>query len=238
MDGQESVVGRVESDNESRFDQEPPEEAQVADVEEDDPAADVSMTEPGDIAEEPSLSETLDLALTPGAELEEEHEVDVRLPRLQGGRRRHKHVLTKKEPVPEDQLKPEQRLLLLDTWRRSGLPAGDFGDMVGVSKHTLYAWKKRFDDHGPAGLMDRPRKGAHTMKLADLTKRTILMLKEANPSWGCQRISDMLLRGPALPASATSVAKVLKEAGYELKEEPTDPHPDHQRSFERVLGGC
>jgi transposase InsO family protein len=44
----------------------------------------------------------------------------------------------------------------------------------------------------------------------------------------------MLLRGPALPASATSVAKVLKEAGYELKEEQTDPHPDHQRSFERA----
>ena len=234
MDGQEAVVGRAESDNESRFDQEPPEEAQAADVEEDDPAADVTVTTPDDVAQDPTLSETLDLALTPGAELEEDHEVDVSLPRLQGGRIRRKHVLTKRESAPEDQLKPEQRLLLLDTWRRSGLPAGDFADMVGLSKQTLYTWKKRFDDHGPAGLMDRPRKGAHTMKLADLTKRTILMLKEANPSWGCQRISDMLLRGPALPASATSVAKVLKEAGYELKEEPTDPHPDHQRSFERA----
>ena len=42
------------------------------------------------------------------------------------------------------------------------------------------------------------------------------MLKQANPEWGCQRISDMLLRGPALPASAAAVARVLHEAGYQI----------------------
>ena len=60
------------------------------------------------------------------------------------------------------------------------------------------------------------------------------MLKEKNPEWGCQRISDMLLRGPALPASPSSVAKVLHEAGYEAKEEATHPHRDHVRRFERA----
>ena len=50
---------------------------------------------------------------------------------------------------------PQQRLLLLDTWQRSGLPAGDFAALVGVSKHTLYAWKKRFDAAGP-GRADGP----------------------------------------------------------------------------------
>ena len=37
------------------------------------------------------------------------------------------------------------------------------------------------------------------------------MLKEANPTWGCQRISDMLLRGPALPASPSAVAHACQE---------------------------
>jgi transposase InsO family protein len=60
------------------------------------------------------------------------------------------------------------------------------------------------------------------------------MLKEANPEWGCQRISDALLRGPALPASPGAVAKVLHEAGYELEEVATTPHPDKVRSFERA----
>jgi transposase InsO family protein len=44
----------------------------------------------------------------------------------------------------------------------------------------------------------------------------------------------MLLRGPALPASASAVAQVLKEAGYELEEVPTRPHPDKVRHFERA----
>jgi transposase len=41
-----------------------------------------------------------------------------------------------------------QRLLMLDTWRRSGLPAGDFAPLVGISKHTLYAWKHKFETEG------------------------------------------------------------------------------------------
>jgi transposase InsO family protein len=44
----------------------------------------------------------------------------------------------------------------------------------------------------------------------------------------------MLLRGPALPASPSAVARVLEAAGYELKEEATRPHPDHVRHFERA----
>jgi hypothetical protein len=60
------------------------------------------------------------------------------------------------------------------------------------------------------------------------------MLKKSNPDWGCQRISDMLLRGPALPASATAVARVLHEAGYQMEEVTTRPHPDKVRQFERA----
>ena len=60
------------------------------------------------------------------------------------------------------------------------------------------------------------------------------MLKQAHPDWGCQRISDMLLRGPALPASATAIARVLHEAGYEMEQAPTRPHAPPVHSFERA----
>ena len=46
--------------------------------------------------------------------------------------------------------------MILDLWQRSALPAADFAELVGVSKHTLYAWKK-FDAKGPAGLLDQPK---------------------------------------------------------------------------------
>ena len=127
------------------------------------------------------------------------------------------------DPAPErPPLTPQQRLLILDAWVRSGLPAGDFAPLVGISRHTLYAWKKRFDEHGPAGLTDQPRGAPDGSKLPELTRRTILLMKQSHPDWGCQKISDLLLRGPALPASPAAVARALRDAGYAL-----EGHADH-----------
>jgi transposase InsO family protein len=128
----------------------------------------------------------------------------------------------------------EQRLLLLDCWGRSGLPAKDYAALVGVSPQTLHKWRRRFDEQGPVGLVDQPRGARRGSRLPELTQRTILMLKQSHPEWGCQRISDMLARGPALPASPSAVAGVLKEAGYQSVEEPTRPHPEKVRRFERA----
>ncbi len=140
----------------------------------------------------------------------------------------------KKRGAKRTNITAEQRLLILDSWKRSGLAGTDFADLVGISHLTLYNWKRRFESEGPAGLMDKPKGPAKGSTLSEVTRRTILMLKEANRDWGCQRISDMLLRGPALPASPGAVARVLHEAGYELEEAPTRPHPDHPREFERA----
>jgi transposase InsO family protein len=125
-------------------------------------------------------------------------------------------------------------LLLLDAWRRSGLPAGDFAPLVGVSKHTLYAWNRKFQREGPAGLEEKPRGGPSGSRLPEVTRRAILMMKESHPDWGVEKISAMLLRGPALPACPQAVSRVLHEAGYETEEVPTRPHPDQVRSFERA----
>src|SRR5262245_12180909 len=100
-------------------------------------------------------------------------------PRLVGGRPRPGSALHK--PQPEPAFTPEHRLLVPDPWRRSGLPAGDFAPLVGLSRHTLYAWKKRFDDQGPAGLLDKPKGPPAGSRLPEVTRRTILMLKEAHP---------------------------------------------------------
>lgn len=100
--------------------------------------------------------------------------------------------LAQKPDEPRTPLTAEQRLLLLDTWRRSGLPAGDFAALVGgISKHTLYSWKKKFETEGPAGLADKPRGGPTGSRLPEVTKRAILMLKQDNPDWGCEKISAM-----------------------------------------------
>jgi transposase InsO family protein len=148
-----------------------------------------------------------------------------------GARRRGVLSKPKRAQMP---LSPQQKLLLLDSWQRSGLPARDFAALVQLSHHTLHAWKRRFEELGPGGLTDQPRGVRAGSRLPELTKRTILMLKAAHPDWGCQRISDMLVRGPALPASPSAVARVLHEAGYEMDERATRPHPPQVRSFERA----
>jgi transposase InsO family protein len=153
------------------------------------------------------------------------------IPNLTARRRGTLAPPTERQQPP---LTPQQKLLLLDTWQRSGLPAGDFGAMVHISRHTLYAWKRRFEQQGPAGLMEQPRGVTAGSRLPELTKRSILMLKTSHPDWGCQRISDMLVRGPALPASPAAVARVLHEAGYQMEERATHPHPPQVRSFERA----
>jgi transposase InsO family protein len=70
--------------------------------------------------------------------------------------------------------------------------------------------------------------------LPEVTKHAILMMKQDNPDWGCEKISALLLRGPALPASPQAVARVLHEAVYQTEESPTRPHPDKVRHFERA----
>jgi transposase InsO family protein len=148
---------------------------------------------------------------------------------------RHGKLLVPADQARRADFSPQQRLLILDAWLRSGLPARDFAPLVGLSRHTLYAWKQRFDQLGPAGLVAQPRGGPSGSRLPELTKRTILLLKQSHPDWGCQKISDMLLRGPALPASPGAVARVLAEAGYTSEDNPAPgPHDPPVRHFERA----
>src|SRR5438552_10205203 len=66
-------------------------------------------------------------------------------PRRLGRRRQRVLEAATERAVKPEGLTAEQRLLLLDNWQRSGLPAGDLAGLVGISKHTLYSWKKRFE---------------------------------------------------------------------------------------------
>ena len=80
-------------------------------------------------------------------------------------------------------------MLILDSWLKSGLTAGDYAPLVGMSVHTLHSWKKRFEKYGPAGLEKQIKKKAPKgSRLPEGTQRAILMMKENNPDWGSDRI--------------------------------------------------
>ena len=128
----------------------------------------------------------------------------------------------------------QQRLLILDAWLRSKLAAGDFAPLVGLSPHTLRAWKARFAEHGPAGLDDRPMGGPRGSRLSEATKRSILLLKEQHADWGQDRIAAVLLRSQGFAASPSAVGRVLVESGYVAPAEPPRPHAQEPKHFERA----
>jgi len=160
-------------------------------------------------------------------------EAEARLRELSARRRRRGRRRVPESDLPRRHMTAEQRLILLDTWLRSALPAKDFAAMVGLSTHTLYLWKQRFQAEGPAGLMSRPR-GRRGSRVPDTTKRAILMLKRAHPDWGQDRIAQVLMRGPGFAVSPGAVGRVLEEEGYVVEISETRPHPDKPRSFERA----
>jgi len=174
-------------------------------------------------------------AAPPGEVTDDQEALPPLAGRRMGSPRRGRRTILPDEVQP--QLTPQQRLLVLDIWMKSGLPAGDYAPLVGVSKHTLYGWKAKFEADGPAGLMDLPRGGKRGSRLTDVTKRAVLMMKEQHPDWGVERIAAMLERGPALSASPNAVLRVLEESGYQVEHRPTVPHPDKVRSFERARPG-
>jgi transposase InsO family protein len=128
-----------------------------------------------------------------------------------------------------------QRLILLDLALKSGLPLREYAEVVGLSYTTLSDWKRKFDEQGPDGLADRPvRDRDAESRLPEVTKRAILLIRQAHPEYGSDRISDMLGRGPGLGASPNAVLRVIREAGLEVETPPVPAHRDTARSFERA----
>ena len=149
------------------------------------------------------------------------------------GVRRRTARTTKRTTVSATEFTGEQRLLMLDCWMRSKLPATEFSPLVGVSTATLYAWRRRFEEEGPAGLLGHKR-GMRGSQLPEPTKRAILMMKEAHPDWGQDRIHDMLIRTEGIEASAGAVQRFLVESGYEVEPVATRPHEPKVTRFERT----
>ena len=136
--------------------------------------------------------------------------------------------------VSKPRFTAEQRLLILDSWLRSKLPAGDFAPLVGLSLHTLRAWKQRFEELGPAGLDDKPLGRPGGSRLSEATKRAILLMKEQHPDWGQDRIAAVLLRSQGFSASATAIGRALVEAGYVSVPSASKAHGQEPKHFERA----
>ncbi len=177
-----------------------------------------------------SQGETSPAAAARSATEGEREASPVRIP----GRRLGSPVKRPETVADNARIAPAQRIVLLDVWARSGMKAPEFAQMVGVTSHTLYEWRRRFIARGPAGLMEGRRGSPGGSRLPEATQRAIVLMKEQHKEWGCERIHDMLMRCEGYGASPGAIARVLKEAGYVVEEVDTTPHEPMVHRFERA----
>ena len=94
-------------------------------------------------------------------------------------------------------------------------------ERFGVSRVTGYKWWNRYQEEGPKGLEDRPRRpDSSPSRTARAVEALLIELRKAHPTWGPVKLLSVLgKRRPdlQLPARST-VAAILKREG--LIEKP------------------
>jgi transposase len=90
---------------------------------------------------------------------------------------------------------------------------------MGMDRTSFYEWKRRFQTHGLDGLKDLPPvHKTHPMTTPPEVAERVLALSEANPAWGCVRLSDHLqLEGVSL--SSPTVQSILIRHGVGTRYE-------------------
>lgn len=201
----------------------------------DEPIGGSTIGDPTDSRSETENSDDELVVVTLDDEVDEQPPVSKpKLCGVQKSRSKSKAKGKAKSKPKARQFTAAQRLLILDCWTRSGLDAKDFAPLVCCSPAALYKWKRRFEEHGPAGLEKQHGGQRHGNKLPEVVRRSILMLKQMHPDWGQERIHFELLRTQGLQASASTVGKVLEEGGHTAPPRRAKPHPDKVRRFERA----
>lgn len=89
----------------------------------------------------------------------------------------------------------------------------------GMGRSHFYEWKRRFQTHGLAGLVDLPPvHKTHPMTTAPEVVEQILALSLGHPMWGCIRLSDQLkLQGVSV--SSPVIQNILIKHGLGRKYE-------------------
>src|SRR5713226_7241827 len=130
----------------------------------------------------------------------------------------------------QETLLMDQRMQFIADYQRDVFDVADLARRYGISRKTAYKWMDRYDAAGPAGLVDRSRRPAHSPQAtAAPIIAALLALRERHPTWGAKKLLKVLsIRQPtwALPARST-VCDQLDRAGLitTSRRRAVPPHP-------------
>jgi len=102
----------------------------------------------------------------------------------------------------------------------------------GLSRKTFYKWKKRFDEHGDAGLGDRPRAPLRSPNATPSEVVSKILYLRQNYHFGPRKIADYLERFHRVSVSGSTVHRVLCRHGMR-KLPANQKHQKHTKRWKR-----
>ncbi|OFZ29536.1 MAG: hypothetical protein A2622_07360 [Bdellovibrionales bacterium RIFCSPHIGHO2_01_FULL_40_29] len=116
----------------------------------------------------------------------------------------------------------EERILAVESFKKSGLSLVNFSKVFGVSQGSLSSWRNIYDNSGPQGLSTEPIRNNPRGRKAidDGLKEEIKKVKNENPSFGLRKVRDFLKRFKGVKVSHKTVGKTLKENNIPLLPGP------------------
>ncbi|MEW1549793.1 helix-turn-helix domain-containing protein [Streptomyces tsukubensis] len=114
-----------------------------------------------------------------------------------------------------------------------GSPIGEVAARYGTSRQTLHSWRRRFEQEGLPGLLDRSRRPRNSpTRLSAEVETEICELRRRHPRWGASRIShELSARGLEPAPSRATVHRVLSRNGLVRAQE--QQHPRTYRRWQR-----
>ena len=126
------------------------------------------------------------------------------------------------------------KLQVVKKFIEESVPVSVLVQECGVSHETVRNWVRAYRQHGAAGLSTNYT--GHGRSLPAPVKKKIIEIKEASPSFGITRISQLLKRAFFLSASPETVRKTLHESSL-IKSPPKKRQHNitRPRFFERSV---
>jgi transposase InsO family protein len=109
----------------------------------------------------------------------------------------------------------------------------------GISRNAYYKWKKRFDEHGDAGLADRSRTPHRSPKATQPVVVSKILYLRQNYHFGPRRIADYLKRFHGISVAGATVHRILCRNG--MKKLPANQkfqqHAKRWKRYEKPQPG-
>ena len=109
----------------------------------------------------------------------------------------------------------------------------------GISRRAFYKWKRRFDEHGEAGLVDRPRAPHRSPKATPKEVDSKILYLRQHYHFGPGKIADYLKRFHKLSVAVSSVHRILGRHGMSRlpANQKHRPHTKRWKRYEKPQPG-